>query len=118
MHGLSLSAVRFVEAKPDLHVLIVAVRNGNTDSVRLVPGSPDLLIEMLDGAGKSINLETIKKLHIEAGTSGDIAAGATAYFAIAYTAPVLSAHQQIRVTVSQTNAADEPASVALTNSSK
>lgn len=118
VHGLSLAAVRFVEAKSDLQVLIVAVRNGNSDSVRLVPGSPDLLIEMLDDGGKSINLETIKKLHIEASTSGDIAAGATAYFALAYTAPVLSAHQQIRVVVSQTNAADEPASVALTNSSK
>jgi hypothetical protein len=113
-HGLSLSIVTEVDPKNEVQLLIVAVRNISGGSVQLVAGNPDLLIEMLDDSGKAINLQSIKKVYVEtSSTEGQIANGAIAYYAIAYAAPVLGAHQQIKILVSQTNAADEPASIAL-----
>jgi hypothetical protein len=115
-HGLALSIVRQPDPKDDLKLVIVAVRNTSTESLKLVSGSPDLLVEMLDDQGKSINIESIKKLHTEVSEATDaIPAGATVYYAIAYVSPVLGVHQQVKVVVGQTNAADEPASIALAN---
>ncbi len=118
-HGLALSVLRPADPKRAFQLLIVAIRNTSNESLKLVSGSPDLFIEMLDDSGKPINLESIKKLHTEVSSSGsDIAAGCTAYYAVAYAAPILGAHQQVRVVVSQTNAADEPASISLANSGR
>jgi hypothetical protein len=115
-HGLSLSIIRQVDPKSEFQVVVIAVKNLNPESVKLVSGSPDLLVEMLDEQNKPINLESIKKLHTEVSEEAEsVAAGKTAYYAIAYVAPVLGAHQQVKVVVSQTNAADEPASIALAN---
>ncbi len=115
-HDISMATFQQPEAKDDLRVVVIAVKNTGTEPLKITAGSPDLLLEMLDEQGKAINVQSIKKLHTEASeASGAIAAGATIYYAIGYTAPVLGVHQQVKVVVSQTNAADEPASVALTN---
>jgi hypothetical protein len=100
-------------------MVVVAVRNTGATNVTVLSGSPDLSIEMLGEDGKPVNLQSLKKLHAESSGAVDaIPPGSTAYYAIAYASPVLGAHQQIKVTVAQTNAADEPASIALSKSSR
>jgi hypothetical protein len=115
-HGLSLAVVQQIDPKNEFQIVVIGVRNLNPDGVKLVSGSPDLLIEMVDEQAKPINLESIKKLHTDTSDGAEpVAAGKTVYYAIAYVAPVLGAHQQVKVVVSQTNAADEPASIALSS---
>ena len=114
VHGLTLSVLQQREPKNDVQVLLVAVKNTTSDDLKLTSGGPDLIVEMLDGAGKPLNIQSIRKLHTEASeASGAISPKGTLYYAIAYSAPVLGVNQQIKVLVSQTSAADEPASVAL-----
>jgi len=52
------------------------------------------------------------------GSFVNIPKGGIVYYAVAYTSPVLSVHQQVRVSVGQTSAADEPASIVLVKSEK
>src|ERR1043166_2638921 len=107
IHGLSLSLLRDTDVKNEFCVVVVAVRNLNSEAVKLVSGNPDLLIEMLDEQSKPINIQSIRKLHVEVSDSSDLMPPAkTVYYAIAYAAPVLGARQQVKVVVSQTNAAD------------
>jgi hypothetical protein len=74
---------------------------------------------MVDDQGKPLNIESLKKVHTEPSEpAGLIQAKGTAYYAIAYVAPVLGAHQQIRLSIAQSNAADEPASIVLANIAK
>jgi hypothetical protein len=114
VHGLSLSVIQPSDPKNDFQVMVVGVKNNSNDALKLTTGTPDLLIEMLDGQGKPLNIESIKKLHIESSdSSGAIPPKATVYYAIAYASPVLGVNQQLKVTVAQTNAADEPASIKL-----
>ncbi len=118
-HGLSLAVRSENDPKREFAVIVVAVKNVNSEMVKLVSGNPDLLIEMLDEQSKPINIQSIKKLHTETSDSGDeVPACKTVYYAIAYTAPVLGARQQVKVVVSQTNAADEPASIALPSNAR
>ena len=118
-HGLSLSILRPSVSVERFNVVLVAVKNKTSDSLKLTPDIPDLSIEMLDDRGKPLNIESIKKLHTEASdTSGLIPKGGIVYYAVAYTSPVLSVHQQVRVSVGQTSAADEPASIVLVRSEK
>ncbi|MCU1265704.1 MAG: hypothetical protein JWM21_2022 [Acidobacteria bacterium] len=118
-HGLALSILRPSVNGERFNVVLVAVKNKTSDSVKLTPDIPDLSIEMLDDRGKPLNIESIKKLHTEASdTSGLIPKGGIVYYAVAYTSPVLGAHQQVRVSVGQTSAADEPASIVLVRSEK
>jgi hypothetical protein len=115
-HGISLATLQQTNLKYDFRIVIVAVKNTSTEALKISPGSPDLSLEMLDDQGKAINVQSVKKLHTEASAvSGAIPAGTTAYYAIAFAAPVHSVHQQVRVVVGQTNAADEPASITLTS---
>jgi hypothetical protein len=119
MHGLALSILRPSLKVEGFNVVLVAVRNKTSDSLKLTPDIPDLFIEMLDDRGKPLNIESIKKLHTEASdTSGFIPRGGIVYYAVAYTSPVLNVHQQVRVSVGQTNAADEPASIILAKSER
>jgi hypothetical protein len=114
VHGLSLSVIQPSDPKNDFQVMVVGVKNNSNDALKLTTGTPDLLIEMLDGQAKPLNIESIKKLHIESSdSSGAIPPKATVYYAIAYVSPVLGVNQQLKVTVAQTNAADEPASIKL-----
>lgn len=114
VHGLTLSVLQQREPKNDLQVLLVAVKNTTSDALKLTSGGPDLIVEMLDSEGKPLNVQSLKKLHSEASeSSGAILPKGTVYYAIAYSAPVLGVNQQIKVLVSQTSAADEPASLTL-----
>jgi len=115
-HGISLATLQQANPKDDFRIVLIAVKNTSADALKISPGSPDLSLEMLDDQGKTINVQSIKKLHTEASAaSGAIPAGTTAYYAIAFASPVLGVHQQVKVVVGQTNAADEPASITLPN---
>lgn len=118
-HGLSLSILQPSVNAEHFTVVVLAVKNKTSDDLKLTPDIPDLFIEMLDGRGKALNIESIKKLHTEVSdTSGLIPRGGIVYYAIAYTSPLLNAHQQVRVSVAQTSAADEPASIIIVKGGK
>ena len=118
-HGLALSILPPTDAKGEFQVLTLAVRNNSKETLKLVSGSPDLFVEMRDGQGGPINLESVKKLHVELSeTTAELQPGKTVYYVIAYASPILGSHQQLKVVVGQTNAADEPASIALVNSDR
>jgi hypothetical protein len=91
----------------------------NIDPLKLTSETPDLFVEMLDTQGNAVNIEPIKKLHTEVSdVSGAIPAGGTVYYSMAYVSPILGVHQQVKIVVGQTNAADEPVSIKLANSGK
>ena len=119
VHGLALAILEQSDPKEDFRVAVVAVKNASSESLKISPGGPDLSLEMLDDQGKPVNIQSIKHLHLQTSeATGTIAAGATVYYAIAYTSPVLGAHQQMRVAISQTAAADEPASLTLAGNAR
>ena len=114
LHGLALAALQDGDLKDDVLVLLLAVRNTGTQPLKLIPGTPDLTLEMLDDKGKVINVQSIKPLHTEMSDSGgELAAGQTVYYAVAYTPPLMGVRHRLKVVVAQSNAADEPASIAL-----
>lgn len=114
VHGLALAALEQSDAKENFRIAIVAVKNASANALKISPGMPDLSLEMLDEQGKPVNVQSVKRLHLEASSVTDaISPGSTVYYAIAYAAPVLGAHQQVIIAVSQTAAADEPVSLTL-----
>ena len=114
MHGLALSAVQDGDLKEDFRILLLAVKNAGAQPLKLVPGTPDLTLEMHDDKGKVINVQSIKPLHTEMSDPGsEVGVGRTVYYAIAYTPPPMGVRHRLKVVVAQTNAADDPASVAL-----
>ena len=114
VHGLALAVLEQSDPKEIFRVAVVAVKNASSEVLKISPGGPDLSLEMLDDQGKPVNVQSIKHLHLQTSeATGTIAAGTTVYYAIAYTSPVLGVHQQLRVAISQTAAADEPASLTL-----
>ncbi len=119
LHGLTLAVVEQVDPKETFRVAVVAVKNVSSEALTISPGSPDLSLEMLDAEGKPVNVQMLKRLHLEISVATfAIPAGSTRYYAIAYAVPVLGAHQQLKIAVSQTAAADEPASFTLAANSR
>lgn len=118
-HGLSLSVLQpGVSAEP-FSVVLLAVKNKTSDSLKLTPDVPDLFIEVLDDRKKPLNIESIKKLYTEASDiTGLIPRGGIVYYAVAYKSPVLNVGQQVRLAVGQTSAADQPASITLVKAEK
>jgi len=114
LHGLALAVQQDGDLKEDFRVLLLAVRNAGAQPLKLIPGSPDLALEMHDDKGKVINVQSIKPLHIEmSDSSSEVASSRTVYYAIAYPPPLMGVRHRLKIVVAQTNAADEPASIAL-----
>ncbi len=114
LHGVALAAVQDGDLREDFRVLLLAVRNASAQPMKIIPGTPDLTLEMHDDKGKVINVQSIKPLHTEMSESGsEVGVGRTVYYAIAYRAPLMGVRQRLKIVVAQTNAADEPASIAL-----
>jgi hypothetical protein len=114
LHGLALAARQDGDLKEDFRVLLLAVKNASGQPLKLIPGTPDLTLEMHDDKGKVINVQSIKPLHIEMSDSrSEVAAGRTVYYAIAYNSPLMGVRHRLKIIVAQTNAADEPASIAV-----
>ena len=113
LHGLALGVVPGRDLE-DFRVLLLAVKNAGAQPLKLIPGTPDLTLEMRDDKGKVINVQSIKPLHTElSDSSSEVTAGRTIYYAIAYTPPPMGVRQRLKIVVAQSNAADEPASIAL-----
>jgi hypothetical protein len=118
-HGLSLAVAPAVDLDAQTRLLVVGVRNDSQGGLRIVEGNPELYVQTVDDQGKSLQIEQVKKLHVESTSlDGKIAAGEVAYFAIVYESPVMGARQHLRVSVSQTDAADEPVSKSLNGETK
>jgi hypothetical protein len=118
-HGLSLAVSPIRDVDDGSRVVVVAIRNINGAPARLVSGQPDIYVETLDKKGNPLQVEKVKKLHVETTTvSGALPAGTTVYFALVYEAPILGASQRLRVAAGQTNAADEPAYAEIGESSR
>lgn len=114
VNGLALAAQQDSDLKEDFRVLLLAVRNAGAQPLKLTPGTPDLTLEMHDDKGKVINVQSIKPLHTEVtDSSSEVGVGRTIYYAIAYKPPLMGVRQRLKIVVAQTNAADEPASIAL-----
>lgn len=114
-HGLMVAA-RLHTINADYRQVLVMVRNAMTVPLSLVPGHPELLIRTLDERGRSLQIEPIRALKIEASRSdGVIAPGAVARWLITFAMPVLGARQRLSISVAQREAADEPVTLELTN---
>jgi hypothetical protein len=118
-HGLSLAVAPAVDVDEQTRLVVIRVRNDSTAPLRIVPGNPEIYVQTLDDQGKTLQIEQVKRLHVESTSlEGKIAAGETVYFAVVYEAPILGARQRLRVSVSQTDAADEPATTSLAGEAK
>jgi hypothetical protein len=117
--GLKLSQVSVPVVGYSYSLAIIAIKNTTNDSLKFAATSPDLVIETVNDEGKPVNIESLKYLHVEASDSTQtIPAQGTTYYAVAYSPPVLGTHQQIRLSIAQSNAADQPVSIILNNGGK
>jgi hypothetical protein len=118
-HGLKLSQVSVPVAGHSYSLAIIAIKNTTNDLLKFASTSPDLVIEMVNDQGSPVNIESLKYVHLEASDSTRvIPPQGTTYYAVAYSPPVLGSHQQIRLSVAHSNAADQPASIILNKSGK
>jgi len=117
LHGLALSLSQVREVDARTRVVVVAVRNTDGATARIVQGAPDIYVQTLDKNGNPLQVEQIKKLEVQTtAVDGAIPAGATCYYAVVYETPVLGASQRLRIAIAQMNAADEPSSAEMTSS--
>ena len=113
-HGLSLAVAPVVDLDVQARMVVIAVRNDAQGVLRIVQGNPEVYVQTFDDNGKTLQMEQVKRLHVESTSlEGKLNKGDVLYYAIVYEAPVLGALQRLRVSVSQTEAADEPATAAL-----
>jgi hypothetical protein len=107
------------EAGKRSQLVVVAVRNTKKVDARIISGQPEIYLETVDGKGRPLQIEVVKKLATETtAMDGLIPAGATHYYAVVYETPILGARQRLSVVVGQTIAADEPATASLTSSKR
>lgn len=119
VHGLSLSVTPVQDVGKYAQLVVIAARNTKKTDARIVPGQPDVYLETLDGKGRPLQIEPVKKLAIETtATDGVIPGGETRYYALVYEAQVMGARQRLRAVVGQTTAADEPATANLKSSKR
>ena len=113
-HGLSLAVMPVVDLDVQARMVVIAVRNDAGGVLRIVQGNPEVYVQTFDDKGKTLQLEQVKRLYVESTSlEGKLNKGEVVYYAIVYEAPVLGVLQRLRVSVSQTEAADEPATAAV-----
>jgi hypothetical protein len=116
-HGLKLSQVSVPVIGDSYSLAIIAIKNTTNNSLKFTSAGPDLVIEMVNDEGSPVNIESFKYVHLEASDSTRaIPPQGTTYYAVAYSPPALGSHQQIRLSVAHSNAADQPASIILNKS--
>ena len=113
-HGLSMAVMPVIDLDAQSRMVVIAVRNDGGGVLRIVEGNPEVYVQTFDDKGKTLQLEQIKRLYVESTSlDGKLNKGEVVYYAIVYEAPVLGALQRLRVSVSQTEAADEPATAGV-----
>jgi hypothetical protein len=119
VHGLSLSVTPVWDVGKKAQLVVIAARNTKKTDARIGPGQPDIYLETLDGKGRPLQIEPVRKLAIETtATDGVIPGGETRYYALVYEAQIMGARQRLRAVVGQTTSADEPATANLTSSKR
>jgi hypothetical protein len=118
-HGLGLAVAPVVDLDIKARMVVIAVRNDAQGMLRILPGNPELYVQTFDENGKTLQLEQVKRLYVESTSlEGRLSKEEIAYYAIVYEAPVLGALQRLRVSVSQMEAADQPATAAIGNATR
>lgn len=119
-HGLRISILPPRDLSDSTRLVVFAVRNVAPETLRLITGYPDLYIETLNERGRAVEAGTkVPTLLLSSSaTGGAIPARTTRYFALVYEAPVLGAHQHLKLAVAHMSAADEPATADLTVTAK
>lgn len=115
-HGLRISVLPTRELNDTARLVVFAVRNVKSETLRIISGYPDLYIETLNEQGRPVEAGTrVPKLHLSSSASGGaIPARTTRYFALVYETPILGARQHLKLAVAHMSAADEPATADLT----
>lgn len=113
-HGLSMALMPVIDLDVQSRMVVIAVRNDGGGVLRIVDGNPEVYVQTFDDTGKTLQLEHVKRLYVESTSlDGKLNKGEVVYYAIVYEAPVLGVLQRLRVSVSQTEAADEPATAGV-----
>jgi hypothetical protein len=96
-------------------LVVFAVRNVESETLRVLAGYPDLYIETLNDKRRPVEAGTrVPKLHLSSTSiGGAIPARATRYFAVVYEMPILGARQHLKLAVAHMSAADEPVTADL-----
>ena len=115
-HGLRISTLPPRDLTESVRLVVFAVRNSGSESLRLLEGYPDLYVETLNEKRRPVEAGTkVEKLSLaSSGTSNLLAPGETRFFALAYKAPILGAQQHLKIVAAHMSAADEPAMADLT----
>src|SRR5215212_8480271 len=87
-HGLRISVLPTRDLNDTTRLVVFAVRNVRSETLRVMSGYPDLYIETLNEHGHPVEAGTrVPKLHLSSSaTGGAIPAGNTRYFALVYEA--------------------------------
>ncbi|HEY0172537.1 MAG TPA: hypothetical protein VGB98_16060 [Pyrinomonadaceae bacterium] len=113
-HGLSIAASRSREIDAQTRIVVVAVRNTLAESVRLVPGQPELAVEILDDKKRLVDTREIVRLYMQTTLRDNVLGpGETGYFAVVFRTPILGTHEYLRARVAQVFAADAPVTADL-----
>jgi hypothetical protein len=115
-HGLRISTLPPRDLSDTVRLVVFAVRNAGSDSLRLLEGYPDLYVETLNEKGRPVEAGTkVEKFSLaSSGTTNLLAPGEMRFFALAYKAPILGAQQHLKIVAAHMSAADEPAMADLT----
>jgi hypothetical protein len=119
-HSLSISTLPPHDLGGTARLVLFAVRNTGSETVRLISGYPDLYVETVNEKHRPVEAgPRVAKLHLVSSISdAAIRPGAIRYFALVYEIPILGAQQHIKLVVAHMSAADEPATADLTVPSK
>lgn len=119
-HGLRISVLPARDLNDTARLVVFAVRNTGSETLRIIAGYPDLYIETLNEHGRAVEAGTrVPHLHLSSSsTGGAMPAHSTRYFALVYEVPILGARQHLKLAVAHMSAADEPATADLTVTAK
>jgi hypothetical protein len=115
-HSLSISTLPPHDLSGSARLVLFAVRNTGSESVRLISGYPDLYVETVNEKHRPVEAgPRIAKLHLVSSISdASIQPGAIRYFALVYELPILGVQQHLKLVIAHMSAADEPATADLT----
>ena len=107
-HGLKLSVLPARDLSETTRLIVFAVRNVDSETLRIISGYPDLYIETLNDKGHPVEAGTrVAKLHLSSSSiEGAIPSRATRYFALVYEMPILGTQQYLKLAVAHMSAAD------------
>ncbi len=105
--GLSVSLSPASDIDDRARVVVVAVKNSTAAGIRLVPGTPEIFLQVFDERGTPLRTEQVNRLHVETtALGGRIPAGQVVYYAVVYETLILGSRERLRVSVSQMESAD------------